>query len=526
MTLAIKTGTAPADEISEGLPEGWTLTTLRDACEINPPKASKDSLPADDPVTFVPMPAVDADEGAITAPQTRRFFEVRKGYTSFRENDVIMAKITPCMENGKAAIARNLTNGIGFGSTEFHVLRSTGVALPEFVYHYIRQESYRRAAEAEMTGSVGQKRVPQTFLETTELPLAPLPEQIRIVRSLTELLTTLKASRDKLNRVPVTLKRFRQAVLSAACSGRLTEDWRESHEDDEPVASLRQRIGTERMRAWECVQSAKHRKRRYPEPVPLDEAELPDIPEVWTWVSADEVCSQITDGEHIQPRYKSAGLPMITATHVRDGFVEFKDVELISEEDFRKCLERCAPAKDDILIVSVGATTGRAAIVPECPPFAMVRSVLMLRPLLEPKFLLRWIQSRWCQTWISQASGASAQPHFYIHDNKRMPVPLPPTSEQIEIVRRVDALFALADTIEGHVSVATFRADKLTQSILAKAFRGGLVPTEAELARREGRNYEPASVLLERFLAERASEAKNSSAPRRKIRKANGKGGS
>jgi hypothetical protein len=240
VTLAIKTG-IPADDVSEGLPEGWTLTTLGDACEINPPKAPKDSLPADAPVTFVPMPAVDADEGAITKPQSKRFSEVRKGFTSFRENDVIMAKITPCMENGKAAIARNLINGQGFGSTEFHVFRTTGAVLPEFIYHFIRQHVYRRAAEAEMTGSVGQKRVPQSFLEATALPLPPLTEQVEIIRRLTELLSSVKASRAKLRRVPTILKRLRQAVLAAACSGRLTEDWRAEHPTIESGHKLAER---------------------------------------------------------------------------------------------------------------------------------------------------------------------------------------------------------------------------------------------------------------------------------------------
>jgi type I restriction enzyme, S subunit len=92
-----------------------------------------------------------------------------------------------------------------------------------------------------------------------------------------------------------------------------------------------------------------------------------------------------------------------------------------------------------------------------------------------------------------------------IGDVRVLQVALPPRAEQAEVVRRVDALFALADTIEGRVAAAIFRADKLTQSILAKAFRGELLPTEAELARRENREYEPASVLLERIKAERAS---------------------
>ena len=126
------------------------MTKLREVCAINPPKPAADALPSDARVTFVPMPSVDADRGTIANPSTRPFGEVRRGFTAFRNDDVIMAKITPCMENGKAAIARNLQNGLGFGSTEFHVLRSNGAVLPEYLFHFIRQESFRKAAEAEM----------------------------------------------------------------------------------------------------------------------------------------------------------------------------------------------------------------------------------------------------------------------------------------------------------------------------------------------------------------------------------------
>jgi type I restriction enzyme S subunit len=123
---------------------------------------------------------------------------------------------------------------------------------------------------------------------------------------------------------------------------------------------------------------------------------------------------------------------------------------------------------------------------------------------------------------MTQASGASAQPHLYIKDTKRMPVPIPPLPEQYEIVHRVEALFKLADMIEKRVESATKRADKLTQAILAKAFRGELVPTEAELASREGRGYEPASVLLERILAERKKSATTKGDGRRPRRSQSG----
>src|SRR5205814_1157107 len=95
---------------------------------------------------------------------------------------------------------------------------------------------------------------------------------------------------------------------------------------------------------------------------------------------------------------------------------------LISERDFKKALERCEPVNGDILIVSVGATTGRTAIIQGCPPFAIVRSVLLLKPLISAEFLLRCLQSPWCFRWMTQASGASAQPHLYIKDTKKLPV--------------------------------------------------------------------------------------------------------
>jgi type I restriction enzyme S subunit len=116
-----------------------------------------------------------------------------------------------------------------------------------------------------------------------------------------------------------------------------------------------------------------------------------------------------------------------------------------------------------------------------------------------PQFFCYAIASIWSQNWLSEVTKGVAYTGINIRDLKRLPLPVPPYSEQIEIVRRVEALFKLADAIEKRLEAATKRADKLTRAILGKAFRGELVPTEAELARREGRTYEPASALLERI---------------------------
>jgi len=205
----------------ENLPKTWKLITIHEACDVNPPKPSKNFLPADAPVTFVPMPAVDADMGAITNPQLKPYLDVRSGFTSFRDGDVIMAKITPCMENGKAAIIHGMKNGIGFGSTEFHVMRSRGEILPEYLYRYIRQESFRKDAENHFTGSVGQKRVPSDFIKQSVIPLPPLAEQHEIVRRVGLLFERADAIDREVVAAGRRCERLTQAVLGKAFRGEL-----------------------------------------------------------------------------------------------------------------------------------------------------------------------------------------------------------------------------------------------------------------------------------------------------------------
>ena len=153
---------------------------LGEICAINP-RPERASLPAGDAiVSFVPMAAIDERSGAIAVREERPLSEVSKGYTAFEDGDVLFAKITPCMENGKAALARNLANGTGRGSTEFYVLRPGGEVCGEYVYHFVRQPSFREAARRSFTGTAGQQRVPRSFMESVSVPLPPLGEQRRI----------------------------------------------------------------------------------------------------------------------------------------------------------------------------------------------------------------------------------------------------------------------------------------------------------------------------------------------------------
>ena len=208
------------------LPEGWASGRFDSITELNPRHPS--GLDDSQLVTFVPMTCVSESSPDFDRSNERPLAEVRKGYTHFADGDVLFAKITPCMENGKGAVATGLKNGLGCGTTELHVIRPLGGINPHYVYRFLQQESVRRGAAANFTGSAGQLRAPMSFIAELELPLPPLAEQRRIVGKLELLLGKVSSSQQRLSRVPGLLKRFRQSVLAAACSGKLTADWRES----------------------------------------------------------------------------------------------------------------------------------------------------------------------------------------------------------------------------------------------------------------------------------------------------------
>lgn len=190
------------------LPETWKFARLSEVCQINPIFESQERPDKDQSVTFLPMSAVDEVFGEISSPDVKKYKEVAKGFTPFREGDVLFAKITPSMENGKAAIAKNLINGIGFGSTEFHVLRPIEYVLAEYLFYFIRQTSFRKWAQSSFIGSAGQQRVPADFLQRVLLPLPTVSEQQRIVailRQADELHRLRQESVEQANRISAAL---------------------------------------------------------------------------------------------------------------------------------------------------------------------------------------------------------------------------------------------------------------------------------------------------------------------------------
>ena len=206
-------------------PRGLPVKPLghEDICEINP--RARLNMLDEESVSFVPMADVDEKFGRIVGKQTRTYGEVKRGFTPFKEGDVLFAKITPCMQNGKAAIACGLIEGIGFGSTEFHVLRAGPVVTPEFLFAVVRLQSFRNQAISTFTGSVGQQRVPAEFLKQYRLPVPPKTEVLKFSRFLREIIST----QIKLETTAYKLDSQFSLLLQRAFSGQLTARWREAH---------------------------------------------------------------------------------------------------------------------------------------------------------------------------------------------------------------------------------------------------------------------------------------------------------
>jgi type I restriction enzyme S subunit len=250
----------------------------------------------------------------------------------------------------------------------------------------------------------------------------------------------------------------------------------------------------------------------------LDTTGLPELPEHWEWAVWDDLVDWITYGFTRPMPHVPDGVPIVTAKNVLDGKIDFSRVDRTSEPAFEDLSDKDRPRKGEILLTKDG-TVGRAAIVRTDTPFCINQSVAVLRfggPTAHVPYLLRIVQAEFTQKLIEDGAKGTAMRHISITTFGKFPLPLPPLLEQQEIVRRVEALFKLADAIEKRVEAATDRAEKLKQSILAKAFRGELVVTEAELARREGRDYEPASALLARIRTGREKQQVASKPKRRR----------
>jgi type I restriction enzyme, S subunit len=508
------------------LPMSWMVIPLPIAASINPPKGKIEATESE-LAHFVPMACVQVEFRGIDVSTTRPLREVLKGYTSFQEGDVLFAKITPCMENGKLAVVPPLDHRWGFGSTEFHVLRASEIVLPKWIAHFVSQASVRRDAQRSMTGTAGQLRVPALWLNEQELPIPPLAEQSRIVAKIEELFSDLDAGVAALKRAKANLKRYRASVLKASVEGKLTEQWRAKHPAKEPASALLARILKERRLKWEADQLAKFAaakkeppknwRDKYVEPTPPDTTGLPELAADWTWASVQQVGS-VQLGRQRAPQHHS-GQYMRPYLRVANVFEDRIDTSDVMEMNFTPNeYETYRLGYGDILLNEGQSMelVGRPAIYRDEVPGACFTNTLVrfrVYDNVDTDYALRVFLAYLKNGRFQKIATITVNiAHLGAGRFAEIEFPLPPIEEQAAIIQEVDRHFSLIDAAEATIEHGLFRASRLRQSILKRAFEGKLVPQDPK--------DEPATALLKKLAQNQLQSGNSVAKPKARHQKA------
>ncbi len=512
------------DVNSKELPKGWCWVQHKDIAKINP-KLPFNNIDDSTLVSFVPMSAVEVVSGKYDLSQIRQFGEVKKGYTPFTDGDLIFAKITPCMENGKIAVLDNLTNSVGFGSTEFHVSRLTSLTHRKYLFYFFTQKAFRRNAQQHMTGSAGQLRVPKMYFEQIFIPFPPFSEQHRIVEKIEELFSDLDKGIESLKTTQQQLKIYRQAVLKWAFEGKLTAKWREEKKHKGELKSaeeLLDQIKAERekrdrtqlqewheaVKTWEAKgkQGKKPGKPRTANEVePLSEVEiakLPELPEGWKWVKTEEL-GNIQLGRQRSPSNRSKDFPTkyIRAANITESGLNLTDV---LDMEFRpEEFERYKLELGDILVSEASGSleqVGKPALwknhIQNC---CFQNTVIRLKPIcVSSEYVLTVFKTFYCTGVFARVASGVGINHLSANKFAAIPVPLASAPEQHQIVQEIEFRLSICDRLETTITENLTRAEALRQSILKQAFEGKLVPQDP--------NDEPAEKLIERIRQEKRQQ--------------------
>lgn len=357
-------------------------------------------------------------------------------------------------------------------------------------------------------------RVNLGHIRNLEMPLAPTQEQVRIAAAVETQFTRLDSAVTTLERVQANLKRYRASVLKAAVEGRLVpteaELARREGRDYEPASVLLERILKERRRRWEETELSRMKgngklpkddkwKAGYREPAKPDIATLPKLPAGWTWATWDQVSDWVTYGFTRPMPHMETGVPIVTAKNVMAARMDLSNTHKTTQAAFTSLSEKDRPKTGDLLITKDG-TIGRACAVTDEGQFCINQSVAVAWTRgypLNREYLICVIGCDASQKRMMSKKRGVAILHLSITDFARMPVPLPPLSEQDRIASDAALHFSLIEHAEAETSGAIQRVSRLRQSVLKWAFEGRLVDQDPA--------DEPASALLDRIKAERES---------------------
>ncbi|GEO27949.1 hypothetical protein AAC03nite_37340 [Alicyclobacillus acidoterrestris] len=383
--------------------EGWNVSRLKHYVQLNPTKGEISQLPKDTEVSFLPMEAV-SESGDFDVSRFGTISDYVSGYTYFRDGDVLLAKITPCFENGKTALVHGLKNGIGFGSTEFHVLRARENMDRSYLAYVVRSRAFRAFGEAAMIGAAGQKRVPESFVSEFRQPFPPFDEQQAIASFLDHQTTKLDQLVEKKQRLIELLQEKRQALITQAVTKGL----------DPNVLMKDSGI------PW-----------------------LGEVPAHWDIVKTSRVAVSIQTGPFGSQLhavdYVDDGIPVINPSHLVDGDI-VPDPACAVSPATKQRLSRHELMSGDIVFARRGEI-GRCALVTEAAEgFLCGTGCFRLRlnsEIVNPAFVALSFSTPWMRDLLLIQSVGSTMDNLNTGILASTPVLIPPLSEQHRIVQRV-----------------------------------------------------------------------------------------
>ncbi|OAI06377.1 hypothetical protein A1353_09125 [Methylomonas methanica] len=476
------------------VPSTWVITELGKVVEYG--KTAKVEPNQIEPTAWI-LELEDIEKNTSKLLAKLRFSDRDSKSTKnqFEVGDILYGKLRPYLN--KVLIA----DDAGYCSTEIVPLKPGDYLDNRFLFYWLKHPAFLDYVEAESHGL----NMPRLGTETgraAPFVFAPLNEQKRIADKLDAVLARVDACRDRLDRIPTILKRFRQSVLAAAVSGQLTQEWRSDNQDFLQINFLYALVREERS------------QRNFRNPSGITEIEVAaipfEIPENWQWVRLGNISLKITDGAHNTPKVIGSGFPYLMASDLTNGFLDFSVTRFISEKEHRELHNKCQPQVGDLLVVNIGAGTGNNVSIDVDFEFSFKNLAIIKRPsFVHPKYLKFFFDAQKQKIFNEQTRGG-AQPFLSLNLLNNLLFALPPIDEQTEIVRRVESLFAYADRLEARYNAARAQVEKLTPALLAKAFRGELVPQDP--------NDEPASELLVCIAASKTAEQAKTRAGKRQIK--------
>jgi type I restriction enzyme S subunit len=509
--------------VSEGnseLPAGWASTPLKDLIALDGLfndgdwVESKDQDPKGD-VRLIQL--ADIGDGVFRY-RSERFLTAAKAEelqcTFLRTGDVLISRLADPL--GRACIFPEQTKPC-VAAVDVCIFRSGSDEVDHtWLMHFINSIYFRNEIELRSSGTT-RTRISRKNLGDIEMRVPPLAEQRRIVAKIKTLQERSRRAREVLSEVGPLLEQFRQSVLAAAFRGYLTADWRAAHQNVEPATELLLRICAERRRRWEQAElgkfEAQHQKPpknwkdKYKEPEPLGDSYLPELPEGWVWSTLGTISviqGGITLGQKKRPGVQYVSVPYLRVANVQRGYLDLSEVKAI--EVTLDCLEQLRLQDGDLLFNEGGDRDklGRGWVwkseIEDCIHQNHVFRARLLSHEIIPELISHYANEFGREFFFQRASQTVNLASINKTQLSRLPVPVIPLKEQQVLATLLDAVMQLADELQAQVDVAVSKLDTLDQSILAKAFRGELVPQDP--------HDEPASVLLERIRAQPRRQAK------------------